>query len=204
MKKYTAMFYWENNKYLNKLINFRTIFHKYANAYEKQEQDQVSKLRAELIANAPLVEEAFLGVRMPYWMEYGSSAGGTTTISITHSLPELVKKQFTYVGSSDDTLAKVDDMYIRAISLYTSNNLHSILNIINPFLWINALVKLLFLPLFTILDIKPANQETGIWWILQFILRIPAYYVTVIHPLIILFGKTDVERQVFNAILNYF
>lgn len=204
MKKHTSLFLWENNRNLNILLEYRKIFHNYFEAYRKEDPKAISELRTRLVMNAPKAEEALVNANVYPWMEYGSQAGGYRQISITHELPEFVKNQVSRLGSEDDTLAKIDDMYLRAIGIYGNNKLHSLLNMFNPFLYINALVKIFLLPFFTILDVKPIKQDNGIWWFLQLLLRIPTYYVMVVHPLIILFGKSNLENKFFERIINLF
>lgn len=204
MKKYTSMFYWENNDHINSLHEYRKSFHEYVDAYKEDDLQHQSELRAKLIVNAPKAEAGLLGANVPHWMDYGSRAGGYRQMSITHELPELVRNQFSTLGAEDDTLSKIDDMYLRAIGIYEDNKRRAFFNTFNPFLYINALVKLLLLPIFTILDVKPSKQERGLWWILQLILRIPAYYITVIHPLINLLGYSETENEIFSKILANF
>ncbi len=204
MKRFTSMFYWENSHHLNSLLEYRKSFHESVDAYKESALHQQTELRAKLIVNAPKAEAGLLGANVPHWMNYGSRAGGYRQMSITHELPELVRNQFSTLGAEDDTLSKIDDMYLRAIGIYENNKRRAFFNIFNPFLYINALVKLLLLPIFTILDIKPAKQERGVWWFLQLILRIPAYYITVIHPLINLLGYSEAENEIINKILVTF
>lgn len=202
MKKYTSMFYWENNKNLTRLLSYRKTFHDYVSAFEKQNKNNLNKLRTSIIIQAPKIETALLGANILPWMDYGSRAGGYRSMSLTHELPEFVKNQFSTLGSEDDTLQKIDDIYLRAIGIYEDNRLRSILNVFNPFLYINALVKVLLLPIFTILDIKPANQDSGVWHVFQIALRIPAYYITVINPLILLLGFSEWEKSIIEQLLN--
>jgi hypothetical protein len=204
MKRYTSMFYWENMTQLNTLLKYRNTFHQYVDAYRNEQNTKISELRTKLIIGAPKAESALLSANLYHWMDYGSRAGGYRRMSITHELPEFVKNQFSTLGSDDDTLQKIDDIYLRAIAIYDNNKLRSLFNIINPFLYINSLVRILFSPIFAIFDIKPINQDSGIWLVLQIIFRLPAYYITVIHPLIILFGGVELEKQVINNFLNYF
>lgn len=204
MKTFASMFPWENTRQLNRLVGYRKTFHEYTEAYNHKDSINLNVLRGVLITNAPKAEMALLGANVPHWMQYGSQAGGYNQVSITHELPQLVKNQFSVLGNSDDTLQKIDDMYIRAIGIYESNKLRAFLNLFNPFLYINIIVKLIFIPIFTIFDINPIQQETGVWKVLQTILRIPTYYITVVHPIIGLFGLSANEKVVIEQLLTYF
>lgn len=191
-------------KHLNSLLEYRKTFYDYVDAFKKVDLKKQNELRTRLILDAPKAEAGLLGANVPHWMDYGSPAGGYKRMSITHELPEFVKNQFSTLGAEDDTLAKIDDMFLRAIGIYENNRLRSLLNIFNPFLWINALVRLLLLPIFTILDIRPSKQERGFWWFLQVFLRIPAYYITVVHPILSLLGYSEAEKEIINKIMALF
>ena len=202
MKKYSAMFYWENNSNLQSLINYRKTFHEYIQSYENNESIKLKELRTDLIISSPKVESALFSVNILPWMDYGSQASGYRRMSITHEIPEFVKCQYDLLGHDDETLQKIDDVYLRAIGIYQNNKIQSLLNVINPFLYINIFVKVLLLPIFTIFDIKPIKQESGMWLILQFVLRIPAYYITVIHPIIVLMGYSEFEQDTLKKIVG--
>lgn len=197
------MFFWQNYKQLKIVSEYRNVFHKYVESYSKENLKKLAELRSKLITDAPKVENAFISSNVPHWMDYGSPASGYRKMSITHELPEFVKNQFDILGNSDDTLQKIDDMYLRVISIYSNNVKRSIINTFNPFLYVNYLVSILFLPIFTIFDIKPEKRENGIWHLLQILMRFPAYYVTVIHNIIVIFGKGDFEKELFNNILLF-
>lgn len=200
MKNHTSLFFWENCLNLSKLTSYYQLLQDYKKAYQGDDRMRLRELRNMVIMDAPRAESALMAVGILPFMTYGSRATGSVSISITHQFPELVKKQYTILGRDDDTLEKVDDMYLRAIGIYKGNKIRSILNSFNPFLYVNMLVKVLMLPVYSVLDVPEENQDRGFWSLFQLLLRIPSYYITVLHPILLLLDKAEWERYCLRLV----
>jgi hypothetical protein len=198
MRNYKDLFFWENQRRIEELEIFLGDISVYVQNYQKNNQTELVAIRNRIMLKSNKIEEIFLQANVIPIMSYGSMASGHVAHNITSEIPFFVKEQFGILGSDDDTLLKIQDMYLRTMGLYKDNRKRSIFNIVNPFLYIKIVTDIFLVPLFKLFNVPESKQNVGIWNLIKSIKNIIAYIATIW----ILFQAFGADVKIISFIKN--
>ena len=198
MRNYKDLFFWENQRRIKELKIFLEDIVAYVKNYQKNNQTELTAIRNRIMLKSNKIEGIFLQANVLPIMSYGSMASGYAAHNITSEIPFFVREQFGILGGDDDTLLKIQDMYLRTVGLYEDNKIRSILNIANPFLYIKIATDIFLIPLYKLFNVPGSKQNVGIWSFIKFIKNTIAYIAT----LWVLFQAFGVDVKIIYFIKN--
>lgn len=179
MREYKDLFIWENLQNIKILENYLHTIKEYRKSCEENKRSKTDSLRENLMMDSEQIENLLLMAGVLPVTSYGAPALGYRTMNIVYSLPFFIQTSDNPLNRGNDQLNQIYDYYNRAIGVYKRNQFRSLINIINPFLYIRMLSNLLLEPLFYLFSVSKEQQESGIWRILRLILNVLAYIASI-------------------------
>lgn len=194
MRQYKDLFFWENKRSLEMISSYLMKISDYLEAYSSNDQTKVEKIRTEMMIDSEEIEDIFWSSGVSPYMSYGSGFGGYKNYSMVSSIPFFIRVQFDTLGHTDDTLLKIRDCYLRVIGMYQKNTFRSVINILNPFLYIKLLSNIFILPLFYLFDVPENKRDSAIWRLIKLFINCISFVATIWIPLQVL----GLDRHIIN------